>query len=232
MNTPIKRALISVSDKTNLIPFAQFLESMGVEILSTGGTARELRKADIEVIDVSDYTGFPEILDGRVKTLHPKVHGGLLFLRNNPKHVEVANVHGILPIDLVVVNLYPFEATVAKPGVAHEEVIENIDIGGPSMIRSAAKNYQSVTVIVDPADYDKVCTEMTDKGFTTLELRERLALKVFSVTEKYDDVISNYLHKRVRDGMNPTFTRDLAGPNINPPSGGDWGDDHKRSSHE
>ncbi|HJN81333.1 MAG TPA: bifunctional phosphoribosylaminoimidazolecarboxamide formyltransferase/IMP cyclohydrolase, partial [Verrucomicrobiota bacterium] len=147
----IESALISVSDKTDIVPFAEVLSRAGVEIISTGGTASVLREAGIEVQDLSDYTGFPEMLDGRVKTLHPKVHGGLLFLRENTEHTATAAEHGIRPIDLVVVNLYPFEQTVAKPDVTLGDAIENIDIGGPSMLRSAAKNHQSVTVIVDPA---------------------------------------------------------------------------------
>ena len=147
-----KRALLSVSDKTGLVEFAQALAQAGYDLISTGGTAKALREAGLKVSDISDVTGFPEMLDGRVKTLHPKVHGGLLFLRDNPEHVAQAKAHDIAPIDLVVVNLYPFEQTIAKPGVTLEHAIENIDIGGPSMLRSAAKNYRSVTVITDPAD--------------------------------------------------------------------------------
>ena len=157
----ITRALISVSDKEGLVPFAQVLAEAGVEILSTGGTARAMREAGLEVIDVSDYTGFPEMMDGRVKTLHPKVHGGLLHLRGNPEHEAACEEHGIKPIDLVVVNLYPFEETVAKPDVILADAIENIDIGGPSMLRSAAKNHESVTVITDPADYAAVAEQIT-----------------------------------------------------------------------
>src|SRR5437660_1388109 len=176
----IQRALISVSDKTGLVPFAKELAAMGVEIISTGGTAKLLQKEKVNVIEISQYTGFPEMMDGRLKTLHPKVHGGLLHLRDNPGHVAQAREHGILPIDLVVVNLYPFEATVAKPGVTLAEAIENIDIGGPAMVRSAAKNYESVTVVVEPADYDSVLETMRDnEGATTLKLRERLAIKAF-----------------------------------------------------
>src|SRR5512138_1379405 len=152
----IQRALLSVSDKSGLIPLAQTLAAAGVELISTGGTARALREAGLKVTDLSAHTGFPEMLDGRVKTLHPKVHGGLLFVRGNAVHEEAVRRHGIDPIDLVVVNLYPFEQTVAKPNVALHDAIENIDIGGPSMLRSAAKNHDSVTVIVDPADYAEV----------------------------------------------------------------------------
>ena len=192
----ITRALISVSDKTGLVAFAKELSAMGVEIISTGGTAKLLQKEKIPVIEISQYTGFPEMMDGRVKTLHPKVHGGLLHLRDNAEHVAQAKEHGIEPIDLVVVNLYPFEATVAKEGVTLEEAIEQIDIGGPSMLRSAAKNYRSVTVVVDPADYADVIDAMkANDGETTLQLRERLGIKVFVTTSKYDGAIANFLNK-------------------------------------
>ena len=192
----ITRALISVSDKTGLAAFAKELSAMGVEIISTGGTAKLLQKEKIKVTEISEYTGFPEMMDGRVKTLHPKVHGGLLHLRDNPEHVTQAKAHGILPIDLVIVNLYPFEATIAKPGVTLEEAIEQIDIGGPSMLRSAAKNYRSVTVVVDPADYADVIDAMkANDGATTLQLRERLGIKVFVTTSKYDGAIANFLNK-------------------------------------
>src|SRR4051812_33136653 len=170
----IARALLSVSDKTGLVPFARELAALGVELISTGGTAKLLAKEGIPVMEISDYTGFPEMMDGRVKTLHPMVHGGLLHVRDNPEHVAQAKEHGIKPIDLVIVNLYPFEQTVAKPDVTLEEAIENIDIGGPSMLRSAAKNYHSVTVVVDPADYEDVLASLRDNdGETTLQLRER-----------------------------------------------------------
>lgn len=192
----IQRALISVSDKTGLIDFARELVAMGVEIISTGGTASLLKKEGIPSIEISKYTGSPEIMDGRVKTLHPKVHGGLLFLRDNPDHIAQAEANGIQPIDMVVVNLYPFEATIAKPDVTLDEAIENIDIGGPSMLRSAAKNYRSVTVVVDPADYADVLQTMKDnEGATTLKLRERLGIKVFVTTSKYDGAIANFLNK-------------------------------------
>src|SRR6202789_3409687 len=193
----IKRALLSVSDKTGLVEFARELAAMGVEIISTGGTAGLLKKEKIPSTEISAFTGFPEILDGRVKTLHPKVHGGLLFLRGNKAHEKEAADHGIEPIDLVVVNLYPFEQTVAKPGVTLEHAIENIDIGGPSMLRSAAKNYRSVTVITDPADYAVVAGEITEKGDTTLPTREKLAAKVFRTTGYYDALIANYLAQRL-----------------------------------
>ncbi|KKU68143.1 MAG: Bifunctional purine biosynthesis protein PurH, partial [Parcubacteria group bacterium GW2011_GWA2_47_16] len=179
--------------------FAAFLHSMGVELISTGGTAKALREqGHLPVIDVSAYTGFPEMLDGRVKTLHPKVHGGLLFVRNNPVHLEVAARHGIEPIDLVVVNLYPFEETVAKPGATLHDATENIDIGGPSMLRSAAKNHDSVTVAVSPADYPTIRTSMeANGGATTLHLRKQLAAKVFMRTATYDATIAGYLARQL-----------------------------------
>ena len=191
-----KRALLSVSDKTGLVDFAQALTQAGYELISTGGTAKALREAGLKVSDISDVTGFPEMLDGRVKTLHPKVHGGLLFLRDNAEHQAQASAHGIEPIDLVVVNLYPFEQTIAKADVTLEHAIENIDIGGPSMLRSAAKNYRSVTVITDPADYSVVAGEIAAAGDTTLATRERLAAKVYRTTGYYDSLIANYLSAR------------------------------------
>ena len=189
----IQRALLSVSDKTGLVPFAQTLAAAGIELISTGGTAKALRDAGLKVMDLSDYTGFPEMLDGRVKTLHPKVHGGLLFLRGNPEHEATAAQHGIPPLDLVVVNLYPFEQTVAKPNVSLHDAIENIDIGGPSMLRSAAKNHASVTVITDPADYAEVGSQIQSSGSTTLDLRCRLAARVFARTAAYDAAIATHL---------------------------------------
>src|SRR5262245_39433821 len=191
----IQRALLSVSDKTGLIPFAQTLAAAGVELISTGGTARTLREAGLTVKDISEHTGFPEMLDGRVKTLHPKVHGGLLYIRGNESHEAAARAHGISPIDLVVVNLYPFEQTVAKPNVALHDAIENIDIGGPSMLRSAAKNHDSVTVIVDPADYAEVTRQIEAGGDTTLELRRKLCAKVYARTAAYDAAIAAHLQK-------------------------------------
>ncbi|MBE0598618.1 MAG: bifunctional phosphoribosylaminoimidazolecarboxamide formyltransferase/IMP cyclohydrolase [Desulfuromonadales bacterium] len=193
----IKRALISVSDKAGLVELARGLSEFGVEILSTGGTAKLLREAGLEVKDVSEFTGFPEMLDGRVKTLHPKVHGGLLGLRDNPEHVATMAAHGIEAIDMVVVNLYPFEATVAKPGCSLEEAIENIDIGGPTMLRSAAKNNRSVTVLVDPADYAPVLAEMQGGGTVSAETNFRLAVKVYQHTAAYDGAISNWLGRRL-----------------------------------
>jgi phosphoribosylaminoimidazolecarboxamide formyltransferase/IMP cyclohydrolase len=189
---PIRRALLSVSDKTGLIEFGKFLSGQGVTLLSTGGTAKALKDAGVAVTEVSDFTGFPEMLDGRVKTLHPKVHGGLLGIRGNAQHEKAMADHAILPIDLVVVNLYPFEATVAK-GADFETAIENIDIGGPAMIRSASKNHESVTVIVDPADYAEVTQSMlANNGATTHELRRRLAASAFSRTGAYDAAISQW----------------------------------------
>jgi phosphoribosylaminoimidazolecarboxamide formyltransferase/IMP cyclohydrolase len=189
----MKNALLSVSDKSGLVDFAAFLATRGVRLLSTGGTAKALRDAGLAVTDVSDYTGFPEMMDGRVKTLHPKIHGGLLHLRDHPEHTTQAAQHGIEPIDLVVVNLYPFEQTLAKADVTHHELIENIDIGGPSMLRSAAKNYRSVTVVVDPADYATVRTEIETDGTTSAATRESLAAKVFRHTARYDSLIAGYL---------------------------------------
>ena len=191
----IQRALLSVSDKTGLLAFAQVLARAGVELLSTGGTARALRDGGLTVIELGDYTGFPEMLDGRLKTLHPKVHGGLLFLRGNVAHETAVKQHGIGPIDLVVVNLYPFEQTVARPDVPLHEAIENIDIGGPSMLRSAAKNHQSVTVLTDPTDYTEVAEQVAAEGTTTLELRRKLAAKVYARTAAYDAAIAAHLAK-------------------------------------
>ncbi len=190
----IKRALISVSDKTGIVEFAGVLAAIGVEILSTGGTAKSLRNAGVPVIEVSDYTGFPEMLDGRLKTLHPKIHGGLLSRRNNPKDMDDIKKHGIQPIDLVVVNLYPFEQTIANPSVTFEEAIENIDIGGPTMLRAAAKNYQDVAVIVDPADYGPVSNEIkVSGGDLSKATKLDLARKVFAHTARYDTLIADYL---------------------------------------
>lgn len=191
----IKRALISVSDKTGIVEFAKKLSENGIEILSTGGTAKALRDAGIEVIDVSSYTNFPEMMDGRVKTLHPKVHGGLLALRDNASHMAQAKENSVEMIDLVVVNLYPFRETIEKEGVTEEEAIENIDIGGPSMIRSAAKNFKFVTVITDPEDYETVADEVIKNGETSLELRKKLARKAFTMTYKYDEAIEHYFRK-------------------------------------
>lgn len=194
MNSKITRALLSVFDKTQIVTLAKALLDHRVEILSTGGTAKTLREAGIPVKDVSEHTGFPEMLDGRVKTLHPKIHGGLLFVRGNPEHEKAVHEHGIDQIDLVVVNLYPFEKTVAKPNVNLHDAIENIDIGGPSMLRSGAKNHASVTVVVDPNNYLELLTEMWEHaGATSLPFRMRMAQKVYARTSAYDQAISNYL---------------------------------------
>ena len=196
---PITRALISVSDKSNLIELGRSLADLNVEILSTGGSARALSEAGVPVTEVADYTGFPEMMDGRVKTLHPKVHGGILALRNKPDHAAAMADHGIGPIDLVVVNLYPFEETVQK-GADFDMCIENIDIGGPAMIRSAAKNHAHVTVIVDPEDYDALKTEiLANNGATTLALRRRLAAKAYARTGAYDAAISGWFANQMDD---------------------------------
>ncbi len=193
----IQRAIISLSDKSGIQEFAKELQAFNVEILSTGGTAKVLRESGLKITDISEYTGFPEMLDGRVKTLHPKVHGGLLGIRGNPEHVKKMNEHGIQPIDMVVINLYPFEATVAKPNCTLEEAIENIDIGGPSMLRAGAKNYPYVTVIVDPADYRPILAEMKQSGgVVSKETNFRLAKKVYQLTARYDKAISEYLEKK------------------------------------
>ncbi len=192
----IKRALLSVSDKTGLEPLARGLHRHGVQLLSTGGTAKFIAALDIPVLEVSDFTGFPELFDGRVKTLHPKIHGGLLHRRDLTEHTQQAAENDIEPIDLVVVNLYPFEETVAREGVTREEAVEQIDIGGPSMLRSAAKNHDAVTVVVDPSDYETILDEMDgNEGATLLETRQHLATKVFERTASYDLAISTYLKK-------------------------------------
>jgi phosphoribosylaminoimidazolecarboxamide formyltransferase / IMP cyclohydrolase len=191
---PISRALMSVTDKSGLAEFATFLAGYQIEILSTGGTAKLLRDHGVPVVEVSDFTGFPEMLDGRVKTLHPKIHGGILGRRDLASHQEQMAAHGIVPIDLVVVNLYQFEKAVAKPGCTLEDAIENIDIGGPTLLRAAAKNYQAVTVVVDPADYPHLMAEMKlNKGATNLATRFALARKVFKLTHEYDGAIYRYL---------------------------------------
>jgi phosphoribosylaminoimidazolecarboxamide formyltransferase/IMP cyclohydrolase len=200
----VSRALLSVSDKTGLIHFANALAARGVELVSTGGTAKAIAAAGLKVTDVSDLTGFPEMMDGRVKTLHPKVHGGLLAIRNNKEHAEAMKTHGIAPIDLLVVNLYPFEATVDK-GAGFEECIENIDIGGPAMIRAAAKNHDDVAVVVEAADYQAVLDELAaNNGATTLHLRRRLAAKAYARTAAYDAAISNWFAAQLETGT-PDF---------------------------
>jgi len=192
---PIERALISVYDKTGIVDFARELASLGVEIVSTGGTAGLLRNAGVSVRDVSDLTGWPEMLGGRVKTLHPKVHGGILFQRGRMEDRQQAAGHGIVPIDLVVVNLYPFSATARKPGVTADELIENIDIGGPAMVRSAAKNFQSVGVVTEPADYPAIARELSDTHELSLSTRLALARKAYAGTARYDGEISTELER-------------------------------------
>ncbi len=187
----IERALISVTDKTGIVEFAKELELLGIEIISTGGTARVLREGGVKVIDISELTGFPEILEGRVKTLHPKVHGGILFKREKEDHIETIKKHNIKPIDLIVVNLYAFEKVVEK-GTDLDTAIENIDIGGPTLIRAGAKNFKYVTVIIDPNDYSKILEEIKKYGNTTLQTRFELAKKVFKLTSSYDQIIYNY----------------------------------------
>lgn len=205
--SPIKRALISVYDKTGIDDLARGLAAQSVEIISTGGTAKKLREAGLTVMDISDVTGFPEMMDGRVKTLHPKIHGGLLYRRDNEEHRTQAGLQGIVAIDLVVVNLYPFEMTIAKPGIAVDEAIEQIDIGGPSMLRSAAKNWESVTVVCDPLDYAEVLREMQEHaGGTRRETRLRLASKVFATTSRYDAAICGYLEGLGEHDAPPTLS--------------------------
>src|SRR5579864_5307728 len=197
----IQRAILSVTDKTGLVDFARKLSALGIELVSTGGTAKLLREAKINVRDISDLTGFPEMLDGRVKTLHPKVHGGILHRRDDPRHVAAVAEHGIAPIDMVVVNLYAFEKTAAKPGVTREEMIENIDIGGPSMVRSAAKNWRDVAIVTAPADYAAIAEEMEKSGSElSRATRWRLAQKAFATTAAYDSAIASTLERVSSNG--------------------------------
>jgi len=203
---PVNRALISVSDKTGILELASALIAQGVEILSTGGTYKLLKDNDLAATEVSDYTGFPEMMDGRVKTLHPKVHGGLLGRRGQDD--AIMSEHGIKPIDMVIVNLYPFEATIAKPDCALEDAIENIDIGGPTMLRSAAKNHKDVAVVTDPLDYDRILQEMqANQGQLSHATRFDLAIKTFEQTARYDGAISNYFGKMFAEDENDTFSR-------------------------
>lgn len=202
----MKRALISVSDKTGLSDFAKGLQEKGYEIISTGGTKKALEDSGVNCISISDITGFPEIMDGRVKTLHPNVHGALLCVRDNPEHVAAIRDLGIEDIDLVCVNLYPFRETVQKEGVSHAEIIENIDIGGPSMLRSASKNYRYIPVLCDPSDYEKVLTEIRENGETSLDTREKLAAKVFRHTARYDAMIADYLTKKTNEEFPESMT--------------------------
>ncbi len=200
----VERALISLTDKSGIEDFARALTAMGVEILSTGGTAKKMRDVGITVTDVSEFTGFPEMLDGRVKTLHPLVHGGILNQRENPDHQQQCKEHGIRHIDIVAVNLYAFEKTVADPTCSLADAIENIDIGGPTLLRASAKNFRDVTVIVDPADYEQVLAEIKKTGNTTLKTRFKLAVKVFKLTSSYDTTIADWL-ARVDVNANPYF---------------------------
>jgi phosphoribosylaminoimidazolecarboxamide formyltransferase/IMP cyclohydrolase len=200
----MQRALISLTDKSGIEDFAGQLRDLGIEILSTGGTARKLRENNIAVKDVAEFTGFPEMLDGRVKTLHPRVHGGILYLRGNKSHEEQMAAHGLQQIDLVAVNLYAFDKATADPNCTVADAIENIDIGGPTMLRAAAKNFQYVTVIVDPEDYPQVIAEIKAHGNTTLETRFRLAVKVFQLTASYDKAIALWL-SRVNTATNQHF---------------------------
>jgi len=194
LNTAKHRALLSVSDKRDLVPFARALEALGFELVSTGGTAKGLAEAGLRVTPIDQVTGFPEMLDGRVKTLHPKVHGGLLGRVNHPEHLQAMNAHGIVPIDLLCVNLYPFAATIAKPGASFEECIEQIDIGGPAMIRSAAKNHESVAVVTDPSQYDRVIEALRrGEGRTDEALRRELAAEAFAHTARYDATIAAWM---------------------------------------
>ena len=193
----IKRALISVSKKFGVVKFAETLVKAGVEIISTGGTMRALRAAGVPVTYVSDVTGFPEIMDGRVKTLNPAIHGGILAVRDNAEHVKQMEENNIKPIDMVVVNLYPFKETIAKPNVTLEEAIENIDIGGPAMIRAAAKNFKYVTVITDPDRYDEVAAMVAKDGEVNLEFRKKLAAEAFAHTADYDAAITKYLSEKL-----------------------------------
>jgi phosphoribosylaminoimidazolecarboxamide formyltransferase/IMP cyclohydrolase len=205
MSSRIQRALLSVTDKTGLVDFAKKLSALNIELISTGGTAKLLRDSGIPVKDIADLTGFPEMLDGRVKTLHPKVHGGILHRREDPKHVAAVKEHGIQPIDMVVVNLYAFEKTAAKPGAAFEEIIENIDIGGPSMIRSAAKNFRDVAVVTSPADYESIAEELAQSnGGLSHETKWRLAQKAFATTAAYDSAIASTLERIGADGSRST----------------------------
>jgi len=213
MTTRIRRALLSVSDKTGIENFARALSQMGVELLSTGGTHAALVKAGVPVREVAEHTGFPEMMDGRLKTLHPLIHGGLLALRDEESHVAAMEAHGIAPIDLVVVNLYPFEATVARPGVGRAEAVEQIDIGGPSMVRSAAKNHRFVGIVTDPADYGRVLDEMQRlEGALSDELRRELALEAFGLTARYDAAIASWLleAERAEASVTPRFPATFA----------------------
>ncbi|MGN1088193.1 MAG: IMP cyclohydrolase [Phascolarctobacterium sp.] len=195
----IKRALLSVSDKTGIVELGKFLSNNGVEIISTGGTMKALREAGVPVTYVSDVTGFPEIMDGRVKTLNPKIHGAILAVRSNPEHMEALAAHNITPIDLVVVNLYPFRETIAKPGVTEAEAIENIDIGGPAMVRASAKNFKDVVIVTYPRRYAQLMEMLDKNGDVDQHTRKELAFEAFSHTAEYDTMISEYLKKQLAE---------------------------------
>ena len=196
----INRALLSVSNKTGIVELAKFLHEIGVEIISTGGTMQAIRDADIPVTYVSDVTGFPEIMDGRVKTLNPKIHGGILAVRSNPEHMAALAKHEIKPIDLVVVNLYPFKETIAKPGVTEAEAIENIDIGGPAMVRASAKNFRDVIIVTNPARYSSLMAMLSQHGDADITTRKTLAKEAFNHTSEYDAAITAYLEKQLAAG--------------------------------
>lgn len=189
----IKRALLSVSDKTGIVELAKFLNENGVEIISTGGTMKAIKDAGIPVTYVSDVTGFPEIMDGRVKTLNPKIHGAILAVRSNPEHVKAMEEHNIKPIDLVVVNLYPFKETISKPNVTEEDAIENIDIGGPAMVRASAKNFKDVVIVTYPSRYEGLMKMLKETGDVDAHTRKELAMEAFTHTHEYDGMISAYL---------------------------------------
>ena len=195
----IKRALLSVSDKTGIVELGKFLSEKGVEIISTGGTMKALRDAGVPVTYVSDVTGFPEIMDGRVKTLNPKIHGAILAVRSNPEHMQALAEHNITPIDLVVVNLYPFRETISKPGVTEAEAIENIDIGGPAMVRASAKNFKDVVIVTYPRRYAQLMEMLEKDGDIDARTRKELAFEAFSHTAEYDTMISEYLKKQLAE---------------------------------
>ena len=195
----IKRALLSVSDKTGIVELGKFLSNNGVEIISTGGTMKALREAGVPVTYVSDVTGFPEIMDGRVKTLNPKIHGAILAVRSNPEHMQALAEHNITPIDLVVVNLYPFRETISKPGVTEAEAIENIDIGGPAMVRASAKNFKDVVIVTYPRRYAQLMEMLEKDGDIDARTRKELAFEAFSHTAEYDTMISEYLNKQLAE---------------------------------
>jgi len=209
MDIKIQNAIISVSDKTGLVEFSEELDKLGVKIYSTGGTARTLKNVGIPVIKISEYTGFPEILDGRVKSLHPRIHGGILARRDNENHMEQLKDNNIVAFDLVVINLYPFEKVISKKDVTIDEAIENIDIGGPSMLRSAAKNYKFVCVIPDPSFYDLILEELKERGAVSLDTRKRMAMAVFEKTAYYDSIISSYFHNSIIERGDERFPRTI-----------------------